>query len=128
KVYVVSTEVSGVLGFLRSTDGRLLAYGGLSHMGMHTGYITQVNKEHLQYAGQFESNDSKQPIPDKVSEIRPRGPIDLMANDFDKGGFWVVSAHILYRTNSQLSAWTKVVDLGGRWYGGRRFSVGNTPT
>jgi hypothetical protein len=147
KVHAVAGDVSGVLGFLRSTDGRLFAYGGTSHLGMHAGYIAEIKDEHLENTSQFESNDWKQPVPEKAQQIisqlkkapeaqgqiaspdsRPQGPIDLMIEDSDKGGFWVVSAHTLYRTDSRFSEWRKIVDLGGRWYGGRRYSMGNTPT
>jgi len=146
KVHVVASDVSGVLGFLRSTDGRLFAYGGTSHLGMHTGYIAQITNEHLENLSQFESNDWKQSIPKKTQQIvsqlknataqtqvaspddKPQAPVDLMVEDTGKAGFWIVSAHTLYRTDSQLSEWSKVLDLGGRWYGGRRYSVGNTPT
>jgi hypothetical protein len=147
KVHAVAGDVSGVLGFLRSTDGRLFAYGGTSHLGMHTGYIAQIKDEHLENISQFESNDWKQPVPEKAQQIisklkeaqkaqgqsapadgKPQGPIDLMIEDSDKGGFWAVSAHTLYQTDSRFSEWRKIVDLGGRWYGGRRYSVGNTPT
>jgi hypothetical protein len=147
KVHAVAGDVSGVLGFLRSTDGRLFAYGGTSHLGMHAGYISQIKDEHLDNVSEFESNDWKQPVPEKVQQIisqlkkapevqgqiasadgKPQGPIDLMIEDFDKRGFWVISAHTLYRTDSLFSEWSKIVDLGGRWYGGRRYSVGNTPT
>jgi hypothetical protein len=114
---------------------------------MHTGYIAQIKDEHLENISQFESNDWKRPVPEKAQQIisrlekgpeaqgqiasadgKPQGPIDLMMEDSDKGGFWVVSAHILYRADSRFSEWRKIVDLGGRWYGGRRYSMGNTPT
>ena len=147
KVHAVAGDVSGVLGFLRSTDGRRFAYGGTSHLGMHGGYIAEIKDEHSDIVSHFESNDWKQPVPEKAQQIisqlkkapeaqgqiaspdsRPQGPIDLMIEDSDKGGFWVVSAHGLYRTDSRFSEWRKIVDLGGRWYGGRRYSMGNTPT
>jgi len=146
KVHAVAGDISGVLGFLRSTDGRLFAYGGTSHLGMHTGYVAQITNEHLENVSQFESNDWKQPVPEKTQQIvnqlkkataqtqvtspddKPPAPVDLMVEDTDKAGFWIVSAHTLYRTDSRLSEWSKVLDLGGRWYGGRRYSVGNTPT
>ena len=146
KVHAVAGDISGVLGFLHSTDGRLFAYGGTSHLGMHTGYIAQITNEHLENISQFESNDWNQPLPEKTQQIvsqlkkaraqtqvaspddKPQAPVDLMVEDTDKAGFWIVSAHTLYRTDSRLSEWSKILDLGGRWYGGRRYSVGNTPT
>jgi hypothetical protein len=147
KVHAVAGDVSGILGFLRSTDGRLFAFGGTSHLGMHTGYIAQIKDEHLDNVSQFESNDWKQPVPEKAQHIisqlkkapeaqgqiaspddKPEGPIDLIVEGSGNRGFWVVSAHTLYRTDPRFSEWSKIVDLGGRWYGGRRYSVGNTPT
>jgi hypothetical protein len=144
KVHAVAGDIAGILGFLRSTDGRLFAYGGTSHLGMHTGYIAQITNERLENVSQFESNDWKQPVPEKTQQVvsqlkkaqtqvaspddKPQAPIDLMVENTDKAGFWIVSAHTLYRTDSRLSEWRKVLDLGGRWYGGRRYSVGNTPT
>jgi hypothetical protein len=147
KVHAVAGDVSGVLGFLRSTDGRLFSYGGTSHLGMHTGYIAQITDEHLDNIIRFESNDWKQPVPAQAQQVisqlkkateaqgqtvspddKPQAPIDLMVEDSDKAGFWIVSAHTLYRTDSRLSEWSKIVDLEGRWYGGRRYAMGNTPT
>jgi hypothetical protein len=146
KVHSIAGDISGVLGFLRSTDGRLFAYGGTSHLGMHTGYIAQISKGHLENVSHFESNDWRQPVPEKTQQMvsqlkkataqtevaspddKPQAPVDLMVEDTDKAGFWIVSAHTLYRTDSRLSEWSKIVDLGGRWYGGRRYSVGSTPT
>ncbi len=142
KVHVVSTETLGVLGFVRSGDGRLLAYGGMSHLGMHEGYIAQVTPQGMQSLRRFERDDwqqlrSKKDQNTKVTrpgqqvsspENMPHGPVDLMVDDAGGGGFWVVSAHILYRTDANFQRWAKIADLGGRWYGGRRYSMGNTPT
>jgi hypothetical protein len=58
----------------------------------------------------------------------PQGPIDNMIVDEAGNGFWISSAQVLYHTDANLKEWRKVVNLGGRWIGGRRLSVGNTPT
>jgi hypothetical protein len=144
-VLVVSKDVSGVLGFLHSADGRLLVYGGMSHFWSHHGYIADIKKESLEYVRRFESDSWQRPAPDKAQRPlnpaksgqgheavppgnMPRGPVDLVIEDFEGRGFWVVSAHILYHADSQFAQWAKTADLGGRWFGGRRYSVGNTPT
>src|ERR1700687_2250048 len=54
KVHAVAGDVSGVLGFLRSTDGRRFAYGGTSHLGMHGGYIAEIKAEHLDIASNLQ--------------------------------------------------------------------------
>jgi len=142
KVHVVSTDVLGVLGFVGSRDGPLLAYGGMSHLGMHEGYIAQVTPKGMLSLSRFESDDWKQVRSPKNQnpkvtgpgqqaasrENMPQGPVDLMVSDQVNGGFWVVSEHVLYRTDVKLQHWAKIADLGGRWYGGRRYSMGNTPT
>jgi hypothetical protein len=102
KVHAVASDVSGVLGFLRLTDGRLFSYGGTSHLGMHTGYIAQIRDGHLDDISQFESDNWKQSVPEKTRQIisqlkkataqapvgssddKPRAPIDLVVEDFDK--------------------------------------------
>jgi hypothetical protein len=56
------------------------------------------------------------------------GPIDHIIEDKKNGGFWVVSYNTLYHCNQSFSRWTKPLELGGRWIGGRKYSVGFTPT
>ena len=56
-VHSVSKDISGVLGFVGSRDGRLLAYGGTSHLGFHAGYIALVKPEAVRSLSRFESDD-----------------------------------------------------------------------
>lgn len=44
---------SGVLGFLKVRDGRVLAYGGMSHLGMETGFVADVSKSPVVYLREF---------------------------------------------------------------------------
>lgn len=143
KVSTSSTD-SGVQGFLRCADGRLFVYGGMSHMGVDEGYVAEVKAGVLEFKSRFR-NDSLQkslPLPENVQRLLdqdnrghkfdpenlPHGPVDLMMEDLYGNGFWVVSSHVLYHASTNLSEWSKTMDLGGRWYGGRQYSVGNTPT
>jgi hypothetical protein len=58
---------------------------------------------------------------------RPTAPIDRILEDRTTGGFQVLSAHTIYRTDAPLSTWSRRVDLGGRWFRGAN-APGNTPT
>jgi hypothetical protein len=132
---------SGVLGFLKARDGRVLAYGGMSHMGMESGFIADVSKKSALYLREF-TNRPKTELPETTKRVldqgkagrpaelegAPRGAVDLVIEDNVSDGFWVLSAHDVYRCDRDFAKWEKVADFGGRWSGGRNYSVGNTPT
>lgn len=132
---------SGVLGFMKSRDGQVLAYGGMSHMGMQSGFVADVSKSPAVYLREF-TNWPKTELPEaakrvleqaranrpQAAEGSPRGPIDLVVEQDGASGFWVLSEHEVYRCDRDFAKWEKVADLGGRWSGGRNYSVGNTPT
>jgi len=132
---------SGVLGFLKARDGRVLAYGGMSHMGMESGFIADVSKKSALYLREF-TNRPKTELPETTKRVldqakagrpaelegAPRGAVDLVIEDNVSDGFWVLSAHDVYRSDRDFAKWEKVADFGGRWSGGRNYSVGNTPT
>jgi len=138
----VTQQNDGVLGFLRSSDGRIFEYGGMSHMGAHSGYITEIENGRFNTVGEFSRSDWQAPVDEKTQQVfdklhvplviapenPPREAIDQMIEDAKGGAFWVVSAHILYHTDGQFKHWEKVGELGGMWIGGRRASVGSTPT
>jgi ligand-binding sensor domain-containing protein len=132
---------SGVLGFLKVGDGRVLAYGGMSHMGMESGFVADVSKKPALYLREF-TNRPKTELPEDTKRVleqakagrpaslegAPQGAIDLVIEDNVSGGFWVLSAHDVYRCDRDFAKWEKVANFGGRWSGGRNYSVGNTPT
>jgi hypothetical protein len=133
KTKTVKTDL-GVLGFLRAADGRVLAYGGMSHMWSDNGFIGRVDRGHLENLRQFAKRPEWAAAPPAVAKIlrnrsagEPDGPIDFVLEDGD-AAFWVLSAHALYHVNGDFSQWTKLGDLRARWAGGRAYSVGSTPT
>ena len=133
KVSVVTAECAGVLGFLRVIDGRRLVYGGTSHLGMRSGYIAHVESGRWERLVEFESNDWSEEKGSRDASAAtppnmPQGPVDLIGEDAAGKGFWVVSEHDLYHASTGFSKWSKVCGIGGRWIGGRRASMGNTPT
>jgi hypothetical protein len=133
KIHMISAKSGPIRGFLRASDGRVLAYGGMSHLGLEYGFVARVDQRKLQRLRAFDDKskreDQKGQTPSTpVEQNLPTGPVDLMSADTSGKGFWVVAAHTLYRTNVDFSEWAKIIDLGGRWFGGRNYSVGNTPT
>jgi len=59
---------SGVLGFLKARDGRVLAYGGMSHMGMESGFIADVSKKSALYLREF-TNRPKTELPETTKRV-----------------------------------------------------------
>lgn len=132
---------SGVLGFLQVRDGRVLAYGGMSHLGMESGFVADVSRKPAVYLREF-TNRPKTELPKATRRVleqaraqrpkelagSPQGAVDLVIEDNVSGGFWVLSAHEVYSCDREFAKWEKVADFGGRWSGGRNYSVGNTPT
>ena len=138
--------IEGVLGFLRAPSGHTIVYGGVSHLGMHEGYVSEAKAGRLNIIAEFEHDDSGPPqddahLPEAVAKAvreaaarkkeedkdKPNAEIDLVAID-SHGGYWVVSEHVLFHADDEFKVWRRIVDLGGRWISGRRFSVGGTPT
>lgn len=140
-IHKLHSEMNGVLGFMRTADERILVYGGMSHMGSHYGYIAEIKNGDLIPLVNVEHGDQQtidydklpKPIAQAIKsaahpDTMPSSPIDLVMTDQSTHGFWVVSAHTLYHADDHFTQWEKVAYLGGRWFGGRRLSVGSTPT
>ena len=118
---VVRRDIA-VRGFLRTTDGRLLAYGGTDHYGVRTGFIGWIEGGDFLLLREFAGRSDRA----TVNVSRPDAPIDRIIET--TGGFWVLSAHTIFRTDASLSTWTRRADLGGRWKLGATNAIANTPT
>ncbi len=114
---------NGVLGITRADDGRLLAYGGMEHLGMGSGFVADVVDGRARILRQFE-----RPAEPPFDQSHPNAPIDRVVADRADGGFLVLSAHRLYHSSPDFSTWSRSTDLGGRWSAGRRYAVGGAPT
>ena len=119
------TFKNNVRGFT-IVPGAVFAYGGVSHMGVEAGYVTRLGSGQPEDVAQF-NNDAefKNQRPDPT---RPSGPIDHFVPTAEGDGFWAVSNHQLFRVDKTLKSWSRGESLGGRWFGGARYAVGNTPT
>ena len=107
-------------------SGAVFAYGGVSHMGMETGYVSRLGSAPPEDVAQF-NNDAefKNERPDPT---RPSGPIDHLVPTAEGDGFWAVSNHQVFRVDKAFKTWSRAQSLSGRWFGGARYAVGNTPT
>jgi hypothetical protein len=122
---------SDVLGFLQTPDGATFAYGGVSHMGGNSGFIARADNEKLTALRNFEHNDWQTAEQDKERspDNMPQGPVDRVLEDREGGGFWVLSGQGLFHCDRGFASWTKTLDIGGRWIGGRALSaMADTPT
>jgi hypothetical protein len=103
------------------------AYGGVSHMGMETGYVSRIGSGPPEDVAQF-NNDAGVKNERPVDPARPSGPIDHLVPTAEGEGFWAVSNHQVFRVDKALRSWSRTESLSGRWFGGARYAVANTPT
>jgi hypothetical protein len=113
-----------VRGLLRTKDGRLLAYGGIDHFSVRSGFVARIESGRFQSLREFQGGRGAA----AVDTSRPDAPIDRIVEDGTTLGFWVLSAHRLYRTDAGFSTWSRRAELGGRWRTGSANAVANTPT
>jgi hypothetical protein len=115
-------RVGNVRGLLRTGDGRLLAYGGLAHGPLTSGFIARVDLARPQLISRFEGTTS-----DEVTASHPQSLIEWLGEDPVGGGFWVLSEHTVYHASNDFSQWSQGVGLGGHFIGGLQVSLGNLP-
>jgi hypothetical protein len=129
---VESKETEAIRGLTRAPDGRVLAYGGVEHLGIQTAFIATIEDSQVRLVPRFEEKrwlvrtEGQADEPD--DKPFPRYPIDRIIEDRTSGGFWVLAAQRIHRASSDFAKWSRSVDLEGRWLAGRANSVGNTPT
>ncbi|AGA27923.1 hypothetical protein [Singulisphaera acidiphila] len=113
----------GVYGLIELRDGQVWAFGGTSHMGVDSGYLTRVDgpEPHTLYRSepphdQEFGNDPR----------RPMMPITHVVEEND--GLLVFSDNDVFRVDKKLKAWKKLATLPiqGRW--GRPDAVGSYPS
>jgi hypothetical protein len=113
----------GVYGFIETNDGRVLAFGGTSHMGMNSCFITRIDRgEPIPILG-FESDRAKEVV---IGPVGPTLPITHMIEEAE--GLLVLSYSDVFRVDSQLRRWKKVATLEIDYRWGRRDAVGAYPS
>jgi hypothetical protein len=115
-----------VRGFMVLPDAAY-AYGGMSHMGMENGYVSRLGSGPPAEIASFD-NAAQFKKDKRADPSRPSGPIDHLVPTADGEAFWAVSSHRVFRVDKSLQSWSSVGELRGRWFGGARYAVGNTPT
>jgi hypothetical protein len=109
-----------VRGFATAADGALYAFGGTSHFGFEHGYVARLGNDEPVVLREF---SNEKPVP-----LQPSGPVDHLIVAVGGSGFWAVSNHIVFRVDPAMATWSQSASLGGRWFGGAAYSIGNTST
>lgn len=112
----------GVYGFVELRDGQVWAFGGTSHMGLNSGYITRIDGAEPRPLSSFETfpDPEKKPDPD-----RPRLPITHVVED---GGLLVFSYSDVFRVDKELKTWKAFTTLAIQYRWGRPDAVGSYPS
>ena len=113
----------GIYGFVEPGDGQVWAFGGTSHMGFHSSFITRIDAANPIPLVAFDRpprDPEKAPDPD-----HPRLPIThLIAT---KDHFLIFSYSDVFRVDQALKSWKKVATLAIRYRWGRPDAVGSYP-
>ncbi len=117
------TQWDGVYGFIERHDGQILAFGGTSHFGMNSGFITRVDQAEPHRLFAFEPPLDRDKQPDLS---RPRLPITHVVEE-DKGLF-VLSYSDVFRVDLGFTPWKKVATLEIAYRWGRRDAIGSYPS
>jgi hypothetical protein len=112
----------GVYGFVERRDGQVSAFGGTSHMGFNSGFITRVDQvpPRALFAFKPPRNDAEKPDPGL-----PRLPITHVVDEGD--GLLVLSYSDVFRVDPGFTSWKKVATLEINYRWGRPDAVGAYP-
>jgi hypothetical protein len=121
-------EARGALGFTH-IGGRLVAYGGLQHMGMWSSFVDGAAGQPELFAAsgheQFSLNPNR-PAPGPPTPTGPDAPVTLLAASAN-GRVAVVAHGKIWETDPSFSSWALRAEPGLHAFAGRSFSVGVTP-
>jgi hypothetical protein len=111
----------GVFGIVAGPNHRIWLHGGIVHLGVTGGFISEVTDEKATVLFRRKSYGNKnaqktEPKPLPIVHVVPHG-----------AGFRVLVWHELYDVSSDLKTWTKVAAIEARENSGRPDSVGNYP-
>jgi hypothetical protein len=112
----------GVYGFIALGDGPVWAFGGTSHMGSNSAYITRIDGAEPRRLFAFESPElGKEP-----DRGRPCWPITHVIEE--PSGLLVLAYSDVFRADKALKSWNKTATLAIRYRWGRPNAVGSYPS
>lgn len=132
---------NGVYGFAELADGRVLAFGGMDHMGFSAAFVRRVDGPEVTAVYESEAHISFNPFVTHESEVDPRnhpadarhevhGPPTPISNVLEQpdGRLLVFSYDDVFRTDADFNEWERVatIELQYRW--GRPDAVGLYPS
>jgi hypothetical protein len=119
---------SGVYGFAESRDGRVLAFGGVSHMGYLRSFVANVEPDHASFLYAYRGMGPFAAAPRKrwIEAPEPHLPITHVL-ERDDGTFWLLSFHHLIAANPRFGRFRRIHDFSLRYTPGRPDAVGSYP-
>jgi hypothetical protein len=112
----------GVYGLIELADGQVWAFGGMSHMGVNSAFITRIDGDEPRPL--FETQPAVTRAEDRETG-RPRVPITHIAEEV--GSLVVFSYSEVFRVDKKLTTWKKLATLGVSYRGGRPDAVSAYP-
>jgi hypothetical protein len=113
----------GVYGLIELRDGQIWVFGGSSHMGLDSGYLTRVDgpEPHPLYTSEPPGEPGNEPDPG-----RPMMPITHVVEEND--GLLVFSYSDVFQVDKELKSWKKLATLPIQYRWGRPDAVGSYPS
>jgi hypothetical protein len=111
---------AGVYGFVETAEGRIWAYGGTMHLGMHQAFVSSVDGtavKKLFDSGFVEKRHLDRPTLPITHLVAVRGGRSFLAFSYDQ----------VFEVDSKLSRWRRLPDFVARYHWGRPDAVGSYP-
>ena len=111
---------AGVYGFVETREGRVWAYGGTMHLGMHQAFVSSVDRGAVKVL--FESG-----VVGKRRTDRPTLPITHLVPVRGGRSFLAFSYDQVFEVDAKLSRWRKLPDFTAHYHWGRPDATGSYP-
>lgn len=113
----------GVTGFIELRDGQVWAFGGTSHMGFNSGYLTRLDEKEPRSLLTFEGPHGPE---EKVDPDRPMLPVTRVVEE--NNSLLVFSYSDVFRFDKKLKSGKRVASLEIQYRWGRPDAVGAYPS
>ncbi|MDA3844414.1 MAG: hypothetical protein PF588_08620 [Candidatus Kapabacteria bacterium] len=109
------TSGYGSYGIDEFQNGKILSFGGNSHLGLLSNFITELNdtNESVIYSERFLGlyNPATGIIKDSVRlHGKPKHPISIILNDYDKKKYIVFTSGEVFEIDYEFRKWNKIFD------------------